>query len=112
MINEQGWFDLLDETIKEIWPEFFNCLERKEPFSVKQISLMTRDAVLPGQGGECIGLGQTVGQCGRSKPSAESPVKGLYYVGTDAGGYGCGTHQAIDSAFNVSDQALRYHKNH
>jgi hypothetical protein len=30
-------------------------------------------------------------------------LPGLFYVGCDAGGYGCGTHQAVDSGINVAD---------
>ena len=31
-----------------------------------------------------------------------TPLKGLYLVGCDAGGRGSGTHQAVDSGFNVA----------
>ncbi|MEJ2737728.1 MAG: hypothetical protein P8189_29930 [Anaerolineae bacterium] len=34
--------------------------------------------------------------------SGETPIEGLYYVGGDAGGFGPGTHQAVDSAAKVS----------
>jgi hypothetical protein len=87
-------------------------VERKEHFSTKSVSNLARDQVLPGIGGECIGLGQVVGQCGRHKPSPESPVQGLYYVGCDAGGHGCGTHQGVTSGINVSDTVLQYHRVH
>ena len=46
--------------------------------------------------------GQVVGQCGSSKPDARTPLPGLYIVGCDAGGRGAGTHQAVDSGFNVA----------
>jgi hypothetical protein len=49
-----------------------------------------------------------IGQCGRHKPSAQAPLRGLFYVGTDAGGSGCGTHQAVESGIRVADQVLRY----
>jgi prolycopene isomerase len=113
MPKSQIWWDQLDKTIAEIWPEFPECVERKETFSIANVSAMTRDRVLTGQGGECIGLGQIVGQSGSHKPSAEAPIPGLFYVGTDAGAsFGCGTHQAIASAFNVSGQVLTYHQTH
>ncbi len=112
MENPQVWWDQLDDTIAEIWPEFREHIEYKETFSIANISAATRDHVLPGQGGECIGLGQIVGQCGQTKPSAGAPVRGLFYVGADAGGYSCGTHQAVDSAFNVARQVLQYHQTH
>jgi prolycopene isomerase len=63
---------------------------------------MTRDSVVPGQGGEAVGLAQVVGQCGKSKPDPRTPLSGLYLVGCDAGGRGAGTHQAVDSGFNVT----------
>ena len=65
---------------------------------------MTRDSVLPGQGGECVGLAQVVGQCGKQKPSVQAPIRGLYYAGTDAGAAGMGTHQAALSGTEVARQ--------
>ncbi|MCZ7527155.1 MAG: hypothetical protein M5U14_12695 [Acidimicrobiia bacterium] len=62
--------------------------------------------MVPGQGGEAIGLAQVIGQCGRSKPDPRTPLAGLYLVGCDAGGVGSGTHQAVDSAFRVADMVL------
>jgi hypothetical protein len=61
-------------------------------------------------GGETIGLGQIVGQCGDQKPSIRAPICGLFYVGADAGGTGIGTQQAIESGMNVADAVLRYHQ--
>ena len=37
---------------------------------------ISRDHVLPGQGGETIGLGQVVGQDGRYKPAVKAPIRG------------------------------------
>ena len=68
----------------------------------RQISRMTRDATVPGSGGEAVGLAQVVGQVGRGKPDARTPLPGLYLVGCDAGGRGSGTHQAVDSGFHVA----------
>ena len=65
---------------------------------------------MPGCGGETIGLAQIVGKCGKSKPAIATPLTGLYLVGTDAGGRGVGTQQAIMSGFNVAEaveKALR-----
>jgi prolycopene isomerase len=91
-----------DDIINELWPDLKNHILRKEPYGAKQISSMSRDAVLPGCGGEAVGIAQIVGQCGQSKPDARTPVPGLYIVGCDAGGRGAGTHQAVDSGFNVA----------
>lgn len=52
--------------------------------------------------GDCIGLGQHVGQTGVNKPKVQMPVKGLYLVGCDAGARGVGTEQAAESAIRVA----------
>jgi phytoene dehydrogenase-like protein len=112
MKDPQVFWDKLDETVAKIWPELPKHIEHKEHYSTADVSSVTRDHVLPGQGGECIGLGQIVGQCGRNKPSAKAPLRGLFYVGCDAGGYGCGTHHGVDSAFKVAHLVLQYHQMH
>jgi phytoene dehydrogenase-like protein len=100
----------MDEMMSLIFPEAWAAVESKDYGGPAEISSSTRDSVLPGQGGECVGVGQIVGQCGRKKPSPESPLEGLYYVGADAGSAGMGTHQAADSALGVVDMVLRRHR--
>jgi prolycopene isomerase len=96
----------LDDVVLNLWPEMADCVEAKVSYGNAQVSDLTRDSVVPGQGGECIGLAQIVGQCGKHKPAARSPLPGLYFVGCDAGGYGCGTHQAADSGVQVAAMVL------
>jgi phytoene dehydrogenase-like protein len=91
-----------EAVIDELWPELKHHIIRKEPYGARQISSMSRDVAVPGCGGEAVGIAQVVGQCGRSKPDARTPLPGLYIVGCDAGGRGAGTHQAVDSGFNVA----------
>ena len=91
-----------EQTIAEAFPGVLEHVVRREPYHARHVSAMTRDSVLPGQGGEAIGLAQVIGQCGRSKPDPRTPLPGLYLVGCDAGGYGAGTHQAVDSGFKVA----------
>ena len=91
-----------EDTIAEVFPDFFSHVVRREPYGAQQVSRMTRASVMPGQGGEAIGLAQVVGQCGRTKPNPRAPLAGLYFVGADAGGRGAGTHQAVDSGFRVA----------
>ncbi len=91
-----------DAVIDELWPDLKNHIVRKEPYGAKQISSMSRDVAVPGCGGEAVGIAQVLGQCGRSKPDPRTPLPGLYIVGCDAGGRGAGTHQAVDSGFNVA----------
>jgi prolycopene isomerase len=91
-----------EAVIDELWPDLRDHILRKEPYGPRQISSLSRDSVLPGQGGEAVGIAQVVGQVGKSKPDARTPLPGLYIVGCDAGGRGAGTHQAVDSGFNVA----------
>ncbi len=91
-----------EEVLDELYPDLREHIIRKEPYGPRQISGLSRDSVLPGCGGEAVGLAQVVGQTGRHKPDPRTPLPGLYIVGCDAGGRGAGTHQAVDSGFNVA----------
>lgn len=51
--------------------------------------------------GSCIGLAQTPDQSGRFHLTSDTPVKGLYLVGADAGSRGIGTELAVGSALNL-----------
>lgn len=91
-----------ERIILELYPEMRKHIVRREPYGPRMISGLSRDSVLPGMGGEAVGLGQIVGQTGRHKPDPRTPLPGLYLVGCDAGGRGAGTHQAVDSGINVA----------
>lgn len=107
----QGLWQVMDRQMVEIFPEIWQACERREYAGPKEISNLTRDSVLPGQGGECVGLGQIVGQCGRLKPANQTPIAGLFLAGADAGDVstaGMGTHQAALSGMRVVDLALAY----
>jgi prolycopene isomerase len=105
----QAWAEAGEARLFGAFPDLEACIESKELYTTRSVSNATRDSALPGVGGETIGLGQIVGQCGESKPSIRAPIGGLFYVGADAGGTGIGTQQAIESGMNVADTALRYH---
>jgi prolycopene isomerase len=104
------WARAGEEIIFRAIPELEGAVERKELYTTKDVSTLTRDSVVPGHGGETIGLGQIVGQCGPNKPSIRAPIQGLFYVGCDAGGKGVGTQQAIDSGMKVADAVIRRHR--
>jgi phytoene dehydrogenase-like protein len=112
MKNTKGWLDALDEQVAKFNPELRKHTVRREDYTTADVSRVTRDSVVPGQGGECIGLGQIVGQCGHYKPSPVAPIQGLFYVGVDSGGYGVGIHHGTESAVNVAPIVLRYHQTH
>lgn len=110
--EKKTWWAKGDEMMFNAFPDLPTHIESTEYYSTHDVSVLTRDQVLPGQGGECIGLGQVVGQCGRHKPSVKAPLQGLFYVGCDAGGRGIGTQHAVDSGINVANTVLRYHRLH
>jgi prolycopene isomerase len=97
----------LEAMVDRLWPGLRAVVRHRRVYGAAAVSLASRDAVLAGHGGECIGLGQLIGQCGRSKPDCRAPLPGLYFVGCDAGGRGIGTTQAVDSGFNVAQVVWR-----
>ena len=104
----KGLWKKMDEQMVKFFPEIWGATERKEYAGPRQISNLTRDSVLPGQGGECVGVGQVVGQCGRMKPRQEAPLRGLFFAGADAGGKGMGTHQSAESGIEAARLAGYY----
>ncbi|MFA5375463.1 MAG: NAD(P)/FAD-dependent oxidoreductase [Dehalococcoidia bacterium] len=100
-----------DQQMAEMFPEIVPFIESKGPYSgPAQVSALSRDQVLPAQGGEACGLCVTIGQCGKYKPSAKSPIPGLFYVGFDAGSTAfMGSQQAVDSALRVAPLVYRRH---
>lgn len=105
----EGLWRVMDEQVQRFFPEIWDATERRDYSGPRDISSLTRDSVLPGQGGECVGLGQVVGQCGKHKPSIVSPVRGLFYAGTDAGAAGMGTHQATRSGIEAARLVQQAH---
>jgi phytoene dehydrogenase-like protein len=59
-----------------------------------------------GEDGNVIGVGQTVRQIHEKRPTHETPVKGLYLVGAEAGGHGIGTELAASSALELAEKLL------
>jgi phytoene dehydrogenase-like protein len=109
-INIESYLDHVRAMVAKIEPQLFDHIEREETFGPATVPTVGRDAVLPGQGGESYGVALSVEQYGDRRLNGESPIGGLFYVGCDAGGFGLGTHQAVDSAVNVSQLVLAYHK--
>jgi phytoene dehydrogenase-like protein len=109
-IGIEPYLDHVRAMVAKIEPELFEHIEREETFGPATVPVLGRDSVLPGQGGESYGVALSVGQYGDRRLNGESPIGGLFYVGCDAGGFGLGTHQALDSAVNVSRLVLAYHQ--
>jgi len=104
----EGIWRKMDEQMQQHFPDIWAACERREYNGPKEICDLTRDSVLEGQGGECVGLAQIVGQCGSMKPSSKTPINGLYLAGTDAGSKGMGTHQAALSGTGVARMVQQY----
>jgi len=98
----------VDQQFVGMFPREARYIEAREGYvGPAQVSALTRDSVLPGLGGEAVGLAVSVGYCGKSKPSVRSPLQGLFYVGHDAGGAGyLGTHQAVSSGLRTAPVVL------
>lgn len=110
--NQKAWLDAFEDQIEKYRPGFRKHIVRREDYTTADVSRVTRDSVVSGCGGECIGLAQIVGQCGKDKPSPVAPIQGLFYVGLDAGGDGVGTHHAVTSAVNVAPLVQKYYQTH
>ena len=105
-LDPTPYLEYIKKKVKLIHPEIFDSIETTEIFGPKEVPSVGTDIILPHQGGESYGLALSVGQTGEKQPKGDSPIKGLYHVGCDAGGSGLGTHQALDSAINVSKLVL------
>jgi phytoene dehydrogenase-like protein len=100
----------MEEQLAEIFPEIVPAIESKAYAGPREVAALSRDAALPGMGGE-FNLAISIGQTGKYKPSAKSPIPGLYYVGMDAGSNKrlLGSNNPVDSAINVAQMAYQYH---
>jgi phytoene dehydrogenase-like protein len=105
----QMLIDKMDQMWDRVYPGVMDAVMYKELEGPAEVSEFTRDHVLDGQGGECVGLAQIVGQCGKYKPSVKAPIGGLFYCGADAGASGMGTHQSSTSGIKVARMVLQNH---
>jgi len=102
-------WERMDQMMAKLFPDAWAAVESIDREGPAEVSSLARDHVLPGQGGECVGIGQIAGQCGKQKPSPKSPIPGLYFAGGDAGSGGMGTHQSSDSGVRVARMVLEEH---
>ena len=107
-LDTKPYLDYITQRLKKIEPQIFDHIERTEIMSPVTVTGVGNDSIMDGQGGEAYGIALTVGQSGKNRPKAKSPIPGLYYVGNDVEGIGLGTHLAVDSGFRVYEML----KNH
>ncbi len=60
-----------------------------------------------GEDGNIIGVAQTINQVKDRRPSQETPIKNLYLVGCEAGGWGIGTELAANSALELAEMLIK-----
>jgi phytoene dehydrogenase-like protein len=108
-VDIKPYLEQVKKIVVKMQPDILDHIEKEETFGPATISRIGRDSVLPGRGGEDYGVALTVAQYGDERLRGETPIVGLYIVGSDAGGFGLGTHQAVDSAVNVSKMVLAFH---
>ncbi len=88
--------DKIHETVTRIFPDITRSLIWQARSTVADTTDITKHSA-----GEAIGIGQTPSQCGKLRPKFETPVNGLYLVGSDAGARGIGTEIASGSALGL-----------
>ncbi|NHI93493.1 MAG: NAD(P)/FAD-dependent oxidoreductase [Candidatus Lokiarchaeota archaeon] len=91
------WEECSMNTLLELWPEIDGHILWTD--FVSDVFLETK----LGKEGAGTGVGQTIGQVGKKRPSVISPIKNLYLTGGDAGGWGVGTELAANSALELYD---------
>jgi phytoene dehydrogenase-like protein len=101
-------YDRLDKMWDKLYPGVMDALMYKEIEGPAEVSEFTRDSVMKGQGGECVGLAQIAGQCGKHQPSPKAPIGGLFYTGADVGIPGMGTHKASGGGIKTARMVLQY----
>jgi prolycopene isomerase len=109
-------FDKIEDNMFKSFPNISQHIEHQDRADPKAISEVSGRSivtdVLPGVGGEAVGLAQIPEQVGYNKPNPRSPIPGLFFVGCDAnvfpGGGGVGLEQATNSGRNVARLVFSY----
>jgi prolycopene isomerase len=107
-LDPAPYLKYIDKGIQKVIPELYSsgCIEKTEIMSPANVPSVGNDVLFEGQGGESYGIANSLGQAGKDRPKGDTPIDGLYIVGNDAGGSGLGTHQAVDSGFNIFEMVM------
>ena len=98
-----------DEWFRMVTPKIIDSMERYLP-GLKEHTMWVQTTTINAldryayEKGCTIGVAQTYRQAGRNRPSIQSPLKGLYYVGAEAGGSGVGVELCINSAIEFFEK--------
>ena len=92
-----AWRRAVLNSVKDVFPDIEDhvlFIEETHPGVVGQ---------LMGEGGAVIGMSQTIDQIGEKRLKQQTPIKNLYQVGGEAGGWGIGTELAANSALELNE---------
>jgi phytoene dehydrogenase-like protein len=100
----------MEEQLLEVLPQVGPAIESKAYAGPREVAALSRDETAPGTGGEFM-LAVNIGQTGKYKPKAQSPIPGLFYVGMDVGSnrHLIGSQCACDSGINVAQMVYQYY---
>jgi len=109
-VDPAPYLEYIESGVRKVVPELYEpgVIARTEIMTTGIVPGVGNDAIFPGQGGESYGIANTLGQAGPDRPDGSTPIQGLYIVGNDAAGFGLGTHQAVDSGFNVFEMVMKH----
>ncbi|MDX9789116.1 MAG: FAD-dependent oxidoreductase [Desulfobacterales bacterium] len=93
--NLDRWKEALVNSHMKVFPEAKGKVEKVWIDPPKLVNAFA------GEGGNIIGVAQTVDQIHERRPSVVSPLKGLYFSSAEAGGHGIGTELAANSALEL-----------
>jgi len=95
--NWKKWGERCLESLQRVLPEMEGHVMW---YNIDTPELVERYA---GEDGNIIGVGQTIHQVKDRRLSQISPIKNLYIVGCEAGGWGIGAELAANSAMELAD---------
>ena len=95
------WAESILEGLKDIFPNLEDHIMWTDVTTPADINKFA------GQGGNVIGIGQTIDQVGMNRPPQELPIENLYVVGADTGMHGIGGELAADSALILYETLMK-----
>jgi len=103
--DSQAIIKVIEKRIFSLFPDFESHVIWREEVHAEHIQATSGHPRFA----DCFGLAQVPGQVGKDKPQANTPLQGLYLVGTEAGARGIGTEQAAASAQAVAEMVRERH---
>ncbi len=100
--NWKKWGERCLESLQRVLPEMEGHVMW---YNIDTPELVERYA---GEDGNIIGVGQTIHQVKDRRPSQITPIKNLYIVGCEAGGWGIGAELAANSAIELAKILSNY----